>query len=175
MTSTNTPEQIELIVKALAGLHVNLYGCESGDPKTNAQRNLVGRTHYVDDDTLRWHKSRICSSGKLHGGLLFRVICSDAMDMHNTKRGFRVAVFDVFGTCVSRPELENASRTSEAAHNVSMAETIDLMAHYRQAIAERLRHQEQEAADSRAALAILSEPPKPYGQALEELESQVAA
>lgn len=38
---------------------MNLYRNESSDAKTNAQRNLCGRTHYVDEDTLRWHKSRV--------------------------------------------------------------------------------------------------------------------
>lgn len=32
----------------------NLYRNEASDPRDNAQRNLSGRTHYVDDDTLRW-------------------------------------------------------------------------------------------------------------------------
>ncbi len=37
---------------------MNLYRSESNNPKWNAQSNLSGRTHYVDEDTLRWHKSR---------------------------------------------------------------------------------------------------------------------
>jgi hypothetical protein len=109
MKTNNTDEQLQHLASTLErALHERLFTFESGDPKRNAQRNLSGRTHYVDDETLRWHKSRISTSSQLHWGLLFSVVASDALDMHNTKRGFRAAVFDLFGTCVSRPTLENA-------------------------------------------------------------------
>lgn len=87
---------------------MNLYRNESGDPKTNAQRNLSGRTHYVDDATLRWHKSRVLRAQVSDQGLLFWIITSDALDMNNTKRGFRYVIFDLFGTTLARPDLEHA-------------------------------------------------------------------
>ena len=93
----------------------NLYRNESSDPKRNAQRNLMGRTHYVDDDTLRFHKSRVISARHTDNGLLFAIVTSDALDMNGSKRGFRFAIFDVFGTMVQRPDLEHAARTSEQA------------------------------------------------------------
>lgn len=153
--TTSTPEEIEAIIAALGKIHVRPFCYESGDPKHNAQRNLRGKTHYVDDDTLRWHKSRVVGCAHLHDGLLLRVTCSDAIDMHNTKRGFRSAVFDIFGTTVSRPKLEDAASTSAAAVKASDRETIDLVEHYRQAIALELRHRENEAKALREALAAL--------------------
>lgn len=57
--------------------------------------------------------------------------------MNNTKRGFRVVVFDVFGTCISRPKLEEASSTRKAAEAKADAEQIDLIGHYRTAIQTR--------------------------------------
>lgn len=93
----------------------NLYRNESSDPKNNAQRNLCGRTHYVDDDTLRYHKSRIISARHTDGGLLFAIVTSDALDMNNSRRGFRYVIFDLFGTVLSRCELEHARRTSDQA------------------------------------------------------------
>jgi hypothetical protein len=94
---------------------VRLYENASCDPKTNAQRNLMGRTHYVDPDTLRFHKCRIMSARPVDGGLLFAIVTSDALDYQNTRRGFRYVVFDVFGTVLSRVKLEEAYRTSAQA------------------------------------------------------------
>src|ERR1039457_2523561 len=101
MKTNITNEQIEAIKKALAVIHVRTFDCKSCDPKYNAQRNLSGITHYVDDDTLKSHHSRVISAGHSHGGLVFNITTSDALDMHNTKRGFRRVVHDVFGTCIS--------------------------------------------------------------------------
>lgn len=153
---TNTTEtEIAAIVAALAKLHVRPFRYESGDPKHNAQRNLSGKTHYVDDDTLRWHKSRVLGTATLHGGLLFRVTCSDALDMNNTRRGFHCAVFDVFGTTVNRPDLEHATKTHQAAINASEREEIDLVKHYREALDRELHNREESAAELREAMAML--------------------
>lgn len=83
--------------------------------KLVAQEHLSGRTHYVDDDTLRFHKSRVLDCGITDDGLLCWIITSDALDMNNTRRGFRYVVFDIFGNVVSRHNLENAFKTSKAA------------------------------------------------------------
>jgi hypothetical protein len=101
---------------------MNLYRNESSDAKTNAQRNLCGRTHYVDDDTLRWHKSRVISTRCTDGGLLFTIITSDALDMNNTRRGFRYVIFDIFGNTIARPDLEHAFSTSAKAEKAMWAE-----------------------------------------------------
>ena len=84
-------------------------------PKYDAQQNLMGRTHYVDDDTLRWHKSRILETYYTDGGLLFALIESVAMDMHNTQRGFRYVIFDICGNVISRAKLEDAHKTKKQA------------------------------------------------------------
>lgn len=101
---------------------MNLYRNESSNAKTNAQRNLCGRTHYVDDDTLRWHKSRVLSTRCADGGLLFAIITSDALDMNNTRRGFRYVIFDVFGDTIARPELDQAFSTSAKAEKAMWVE-----------------------------------------------------
>jgi hypothetical protein len=93
----------------------NLYRDESSKPKWNAQRNLCGRTHYVDDETLRWHKSRVLSARHTDEGLLFAIVESLALDMNNTKRGYRYTIFDVFGNTVDRLTLEESFRTSTQA------------------------------------------------------------
>lgn len=95
-----------------------LYRNESSYPKNNAQRNLAGRTHYVDDDTLRGFHSRVISARETDGGLLFAIVTSDAKDYQNRARGFRYVIFDLFGTVVERNpgNMENPFfRTNEQA------------------------------------------------------------
>ena len=94
---------------------MRFYQNEGSTAKSNAQRNLVGRTHYVDEDTLRWHKARVISARAVDQGLLFAIVTSDAKDMRNTERGFRYVIFDVFGDILGCTELEKAYRTSAQA------------------------------------------------------------
>lgn len=156
MTTKTTPEQIKAIIAALAKVHLRPFGCESSDPKYNAQRNLRGKTHYVDDDTLRFHKSRVLSARNLHNGLLFRIVTSDALDMHNTRRGFRAVVFDVFGTTIDRPKLDEASNTSNAAIKASEKQEIDLFAHYQAALQSELKQRQDACTDYQQALDVLN-------------------
>lgn len=151
MKLNTTPEQTRAIAEMLKPLHVKLFTHESGDPKYNAQRNLSGRTYYVTDETLKWHKSRVLSSGQIGDswGLLFRITESCALDMHNTKRGkrgTRCVVFDVFGTTVYHPDFESTFSSSKAAEKACSATLFDIVAHYREAIKSKLHYAEQEAA-----------------------------
>lgn len=150
-----TPEQTKAILDALQLIHIKPFQADSSDAKWNAQRNLGGRTHYYDDETLKWHKSRVLSSGMLADGLLFRALTSDAGDMDNTFRVSRVVVHDVFGDCVSRPELTASPRTSKAAWRAHEQESIDLVAHYREAIQRRLSDAQENVSACEKALAIL--------------------
>lgn len=84
--------------------------------KAEAQDQLSGRTHYVDDSSLRFHHSRIISCDTAAGGLLFWLIESVSSDMNNTQRGFRYVVFDVFGNVVSNVSLDECVTTSKAAN-----------------------------------------------------------
>lgn len=84
-------------------------------PKLNAQRNLMGITHYVDPNTLQFHKSRIVAFNVHDGGLLCSIIESVALDPENRSRGFRYVVFDIAGNVVDRPNLDDTSKTSNAA------------------------------------------------------------
>lgn len=98
------------------------YRHESYDAKYNAQRNLQGRTHYADSDTLKYFHARITQSGCTDSGLIFWLIESVALDPRNSKRGFRYVLFDVAGNVISRVDLENAFRSSEAARKAMYAE-----------------------------------------------------
>ena len=94
---------------------MQLYREESYHAKYNAQRNLSGRTHYVDDDTLRFHHSRIQWANPVCNGLMFALIESYAADYQNTTRRFRYVVFDLVGNVISRCALEDGWRSTEKA------------------------------------------------------------
>lgn len=107
---------------------MRLYRDESSDHKRNAQRNLMGRTHYVDDDTLRFHKSRVLSATVEAGGLLFAIIESCAATYDGSKRGFRPVIFDLFGnTLPHRRSLDNllSSKAAAQADRDAILATLD--------------------------------------------------
>lgn len=52
------------------------------DPKANAQRNLLRRTHYVDDDTLAYFKSRILFGKSVADGLGFAIVVAASCWTH---------------------------------------------------------------------------------------------
>lgn len=84
--------------------------------KYDAQLNLKGRTHYVDDETLRYFHARITQSGIAFDGLLYWIIESVALNPDNTKRGFRPVMFDIFGNVLARVSLEESYKTSNQAY-----------------------------------------------------------
>ena len=138
---------------------MNLYRNESSTPKYNAQRNLMGRTHYVDDDTLRFHKSKVISTYITDGGLLFALVESASKNWENMQRGFRYVIFDIFGNVVgTRAKLETMWSTSKSATKAMWAElnTLDAIAITKEAIN---RHEKQFAREielTRAELAKLA-------------------
>ncbi len=78
--------------------------------------------------------------------------------MNNTRRGFRSCVFDLFGTCVSRPDLEHTSTTKAKAIAASEAEEIDLVAHYAAAIASQMRQAQAVVSDLQSAAETITQP-----------------
>ena len=57
-------------------MNTNKYTEEHSIPKYNAQRNLAGRSHFVDDDTLRYFGARILNANAVANGRLFVIIHS---------------------------------------------------------------------------------------------------
>lgn len=137
---------------------MNFYQNESSDAKWNAQRNLTGRTHYVDDDTLRSFHSRILSSHVVDNGLLFAIVESVALDCHNTRRGYRYVIFDVFGNTVERASLDDCYKSNAAAQKAMWAALngMDAMTITAAAIDAQECGYAREIAQARADLAALS-------------------
>jgi hypothetical protein len=110
---------------------MEFYKDQSTIATINAQRNLCGRTHYVDQQTLRFHHSRILSARATDRGLLFAITTSDAVDINNSRREFRFVVFNLFGNVIARPELGQGFRTHQQAKKAMWAalNNIDAIAH----------------------------------------------
>ena len=141
-------------------VNVELFGHKSSDPKRNAQQNLNGRTHYVDDDTMRFFGSRIISARPTDDGLFFRIVESVATDHNKSRRGFRVVVFDLFGHPVFRPSFDECTSTSAAAENYfSKHHDTDTWKHYRAELKTRAARLAAQAAAMREAAATLEEVP----------------
>ena len=135
---------------------MHLFTHQSSHPKFDAQRNLEGITHYVDDQTLRYHKSRILSTHITDNGLLLALVESVALDPQGRSRGFRPVIFDIFGTVLSRVDLEACFKTSAAAEKAMWAEL--------------------EKIDAKAVtLAAIREQKKTFAEAMQSLTEKVRA
>ena len=136
-----------------------LYDSKSYNAKSNAQQNLNGRTHWASDENLRFFGCRISSAHETESGLLFYVIESSFLDFHNTKRGFRYAIFDLFGECVARLDVDSAFSTSAQAKKAmyQKLDSFNTVEHYKQALERIVKRADREAEKTREALAQFKE------------------
>lgn len=107
-------------------LNTRRYEMKSYLHKNNAKLNLSGRTHYVDDDTLRFHYARITSTAVSPDGLLFGLVESVALDPNNRMRGFRHVIFDITGFVITRPALDHTHKKSENAYRAMMQDMANI-------------------------------------------------
>lgn len=105
----------KILVNALQRAGLSTYDDRGSDPTLRAQDALSGRTHYCEPATLRWHKARITSARRISMGAFFMLVESCAADYENTRRVFRAVCFDIFGTVVYRPDLDESSSSTAAA------------------------------------------------------------
>lgn len=114
------------------------FQCHSCYPLGDAQRNLSGRTHYVDDDTLRFFLARILYTGREHDSLTFWLVESVRSKPDSLPGGrIRFVAFDVFGSVVSRDEWHRSSKAAIKAGRAWLAQH-DAVAHTRAALANSL-------------------------------------
>ena len=106
-----------------------------------AQKNLMGKTHYVDDETLRYHKSRVLACYATHHDTICTIVESCALDMHNTKRGFRFVAFDLGGEVLTRASLEESYKTSKQATAAMWVwlDDFDVVTHYKDKMRDMIR------------------------------------
>jgi hypothetical protein len=93
------------LTAAMHAANVRPFRCESCYPEYDAPRNLQGRTHYVDADTMKAFKAKILNGGCTKDGLLYWLV--ESVQSRPDHGGYtrRAVVFDIFGTIVNeRPD-----------------------------------------------------------------------
>ena len=150
-----TPTTAQAIATAL---HTPTFTDRRSHATDNAQDNLMGRTHYADPNTLRFHHSRILSARTLSCGGFFLIVESCALDYQNTRRGFRAVLFDLMGEAVYRPKLEECRRTRDQATADFWAwfNAFDELGHYRDRMNERADSYARQIVELNAAAAELA-------------------
>jgi hypothetical protein len=145
----------EQLAKTIEATWVHLFKDRYySDPTAQAQDQLMGRTHYVDPETLRHHHARVLRARPVCSGLLFRIIESAAADYQNTKRVYRYVVFDVWGEVVTRPELEDSFSSTDKALKAfdQWLAGFDLVDYYRVQLADRVKRTQAETDRLQTAL-----------------------
>ena len=136
-------------------LNIERYEELNDNPKLDAQANLLGRSYYVTDSTLKYHHSRICQTHVSHNGLIFGLVECVAKDWQNTERGYRSVVFDITGDVLNRPsnkDIVKTRREAIAAMDLFLA-TLDAPAKTLAAIDRYSDHQDRVIAQLRTSVA----------------------
>lgn len=159
---------------ALRASYIYPFQCRSSYPECDAPQNLRGRTHYVDEDTLRGFKSRILDAGmhakgipsyQLSDSLVYWLVESVNSRPDHGGKNKRFVAFDIFGTVISdRVSLHGEAdygwfRTSADARAAGLAflEKFDAVKHTRDELKARAKRQ---IAEAKATLALLRKPRK---------------
>jgi len=151
-TKTSNPATIVRVLAALNAHGTRLFRCESCDPETDAQRNLQGRTHYADADTLKYFKTRILNSGRAGNDLIFWIV--ESVNSRPDHGGYnkRAVAFNVFGDVIN--DRDQWHRTTSAAEKsmVAFLAAFDPAAHTRDELEARARRDMETARRTLAAL-----------------------
>ncbi len=142
---------LEQIKTALREFGACPFQDHSSYPLPRAQRALEGRTHYVEDGTLKYFGARINSCRVSHDGLYLYLLESVAHP--SMGRVHRAVVFDVFGTVLT-PRVEFLRKTSKAARRDldAFLATFDPITHTETALRAAIAHKLRECTDALAAL-----------------------
>lgn len=126
--------------------------------KDVAQNNLSGKSHYAEDDTLKFFHARINRCYIECNGLVLVIVESAAKDMNNASRGHRFVAFDLFGTVINERERADEMHSTSDKALADMRTFLDgfnVLAHYKDKLAERAARAKREAdAMAKAARAI---------------------
>lgn len=118
---------VEQLVSDLSKAGVQLFRQRSGMPLNQAQRNLEGLTHYVDDKSLSAFVAQIHHVYILEEGLLLALIESvQAGPNKESGRVYRPVLFDVFGNVIHQPTIDDSADSLKKA-NAQLWQVVDEM------------------------------------------------
>ena len=145
---------------AMNAANVRPFRCESSYPEYDAPRNLQGRTHYADKDTLKAFKAKILNGGCTKYGLLYWLVESVQSRPNHGGYTRRAVVFDVFGTIVNdRPDFRETQgewfKDTHKAEESAFAflKSFDAVTHTARTLKENAKRDIESARRTLAALA----------------------
>lgn len=144
---------MENLVKALNAYGVNLYRDDSSYPVSRAQRALAGRTHYLDESTMRYFGCRVNGCRIDYNGLYCWIL--ESVSHPSEGRLHRFVLFDVFGTVLTeRGEmLRKTKRQAEKDKEVFLG-SFDPVTHTVEALRKKIARDMRACSD---ALELLGE------------------
>jgi hypothetical protein len=106
--------------------------------RADAQSMLIGKTHYVDDNTLRYFGARITSAQQSTFGLFYKI--TESVKLPNGSRAFRTVLFDLNGEVVYRPDVDEMHKSSAKAEKAfySWFESLNPEEYYKNKIQEKI-------------------------------------
>tara|TARA_R110002012_G_scaffold315040_1_gene528329 strand:+ start:1335 stop:1760 length:426 start_codon:yes stop_codon:yes gene_type:complete len=106
-------------------MNVEKYSQHSYNARYNAQHNLRGRSHFVDDATLRYFSGRVLSAYDSADGRLFVVVHSQATSLNDATRVYSYAIFDLAGSVINEHTKHYKSAATARKHCAAMLALLD--------------------------------------------------
>ena len=142
----------ERITEALYTQGISLYGHQSCYPENDAPQNLLGRTHYVDADTLKYFSARILNAGHSEDGLLYWIAESVSSRPNNGGCTRRAVIFDVFGEVLTDHDNWHKVTDKAVGEALQFVRTFDAVKHTAQKLQERAKRDIETAKRTLATL-----------------------
>ena len=124
-------------------------------PKYSAQNALAGKSHYVDDGTLRYFNAKVLDAGPILDGL-FYYIRESKEHSNGFDRVHDYKYFDIFGNTVR--EMDKKSERDECYTSAQLAKSeqrwfdVNPIEYYSKKLAERKMRKQAEVAKYETAI-----------------------
>lgn len=129
---------------------------QPGSARVRAQRALIGLTHYVDEDTLRFFGTRVLTANPVNDGLFYLLVESSYVDHNKTEKGVKYVLYDVFGNVAMESDrIYKSDRNAKAAFWEHFSK-FDQTTHYAAALDTLLKQAYREFIKIESAKAQLS-------------------
>lgn len=143
--------ELTTLKNALNAYGVNPYRDDSSYAVSRAQRALSCRTHYVDDDTMKYFGCRINACGIDFNGLYCWIL--ESVSHPSMGRVHRFVLFDVFGTVLTeRNEMLRKTRKQAEKDKEAFLGSFDPLAHTEAALRHNVARDLKRLAETLAVL-----------------------
>lgn len=151
-TTTTKKTKLEKLTAALYVQGISLFTCKSSYPEDDAPRNLMGRTHYVDPDTLKYFGARILNAGHSKDGLLYWMVESVSSRPDHGGYTRRAVVFDLMGEVLTdRDEWFKVTGKAED-YALKFVREFDAVKHTTEKLRSKMKSEIVKARETLAAL-----------------------